>query len=294
MAHEHSSDPSTVVNDCEMRVIGLQRSGNHPIIYWIMSQCNTRIFFLSDVRGASENPYATMSEFEEYNSGRLIRRLNLWDEHDSRKVQNGEIQDVNGVFGRKELLIYNHEDQALSSICTNTFEENHDRWLGPSRQRFDILIMRDPFNLFASRMKAGFLPGFLPRIKDFDRLTELWKEHATEYLSLSNLLPAPKVCINFNEWFTSTSYRAELARTLGLQFSDTSVNAVPEFGGGSSFDGLAFQGRAQQMQITERWKEFKDDARYRTILADVEMLELSARIFGNVGTDIEIARPLRK
>jgi hypothetical protein len=37
------------------------------------------------------------------------------------------------------------------------FEQHHDQWVGASWQRYDVLILRDPFNLFASRLRAGFL-----------------------------------------------------------------------------------------------------------------------------------------
>ena len=285
-AHDQSTRASTTINKCEIRIIGLQRTGNHAIINWIISQTPGRTFFLSDVR-ASENPYASMSEFEHYESGSLVTRLTFWEPPAApidELCQHGYGREVAGSFSAKQLLIYNYEDQPLTRICSDYCEQNHDKWLGISHTRFDVLIVRDPFNLLASRLRMG---SALSGIKDYDRVKVLWKEYAREYLSMTRVLGGRPILVNFNEWFLSRTYRCELARTLNLVFSDAGVDHVAGFGGGSSFDGFAFQGRAREMRILERWKAFADDDDYKALLGDGEMLDMSRAIFGHVaGTEM--------
>ena len=56
-------------------------------------------------------------------------------------------------------LIYSYEDFPLDQVASDKFEHNHDLYLGKSAIRYDLLIIRDPFNLFASRLKASSKVG---------------------------------------------------------------------------------------------------------------------------------------
>lgn len=56
--------------------------------------------------------------------------------------------------------------------------------------------------------------------------------------------------------------------------------------GGSSFDRLAMQNRANHMKVLERWKAYADDPNYASIFEDQTLVELSSRIFGHIhGTE---------
>ena len=52
-----------VINQTEIRFIGMQRSGNHAIINWIARQSHGSMFFHSDVK-LFRNLYESMEEFE--------------------------------------------------------------------------------------------------------------------------------------------------------------------------------------------------------------------------------------
>jgi hypothetical protein len=141
-------------------------------------------------------------------------------------------------------------------------------------QRFDILILRDPFNLFASRLRAG---------KDLTLTSvatavRIWKQHAREFNGQSRHLTQSPVLINYNRWVTEPPYRQQLATQLGLNFTDATINNVHKTAGGSSFDGSRYDGHASRMKVLERWKFYQDDPTYRQILHP-ELIAYGTRLF---------------
>jgi len=73
---------------------------------------------------------------------------------------------------------------------------------------------------------------------------------------------------------------------LGLEFTDKGLEFVPVFGEGSSFDKRKLDGKAQQMNVFERWRSYIDHDQYRSIFKDFEIVDLSEEIFGHIaGTE---------
>ena len=95
--------------------------------------------------------------------------------------------------------------------------------------------------------------------------------------------------INFNEWVQSRTYRDNLVRLVsqGVENPDIGLDEVPEFGKGSSFDGLVYQSRGQEMQVGDRWQAFTGDPEYKALFEDPEIFSLSEQIFGHIkGTEV--------
>ncbi|MEZ4727208.1 MAG: hypothetical protein R3E79_08760 [Caldilineaceae bacterium] len=149
----HYAEPSSrqqenglYVNQRELRIIGMSRSGNHAIIHWLLNQATGRTCFLNCVEGKT-NPFVSARPLQ---SGGIPYAVNYptfnWD------------SERRGKFSPKDLLIHSYEDNFLGYVCHPVFEQHHDQWVGPSRQRYDVLILRDPFNLFASRLRRFFPP----------------------------------------------------------------------------------------------------------------------------------------
>ena len=256
---------AAVANQRELRVIGVSRSGNHCIINWIMGQIDGRACFLNCAEGKT-NPFRTARPLE---TGRPFR-VNYpdFDLHAERR----------GAFSPKDWLLHSYEDSFLGYVCGEPFEANHDRFVGASARRFDVLVLRDPFNLFASRRRlwADERVAVVARV---------WRQHAREFLGVRRYLNQNRVLVNYNAWVTSRDYRRTLAERLRLTFSDAGVDAVARCGGGSSFDGVRFDGRARRMPVFERWRAFAADPRYRAIF-DPETVDLTRRIFGEIpGTE---------
>lgn len=254
------------INRQELRVIGMSRSGNHAILNWIIQQAEGRLCFLNCTEPQT-NPFESarpMGDGQPY-------RANYADFHLPAERR--------GRFSRKDWLIHSHEDCFLGKIVRGEFEEHHDRYVGPSGRRREALILRDPFNLFASRSVAQYA-----LITERTSL-RIWKQHAREFLGRRRYLPADRLAISYNRWVLERDYRRRIAAELGLTFTDTGVDHVPRTGSGSSFDGLDYDGRATRMDLFRRWEAFADDRRFLRLFDD-EMLELSEAIFGTVpGTE---------
>jgi hypothetical protein len=121
-------------------------------------------------------------------------------------------------------------------------------------------------------------------------LRDVWISFAKEALCDTHILQN-RVFINFNKWFGDIEYRMQISRNLGLVFNDAGINTVPEFGDGSSFDGTAFNGQAQNMNVLNRWRDFVHYEWFRAFFTD-EVLDLSNRLgYGNIVTDYLRMKP---
>jgi hypothetical protein len=78
--------------------------------------------------------------------------------------------------------------------------------------------------------------------------------------------PERVLAIGYDGWVQSASSRAEILARIGLENLDDDIGAVSAIGGGSSFDGLTFDGKAGDMAVMERWREILEDQLLRDIL----------------------------
>lgn len=251
-----------VVNENELRVIGMSRSGNHAIMEWMMRQAPGRVCLLNCVQG-KHNPYLTLRPMVGPEGEQAYTNYGDFDLEAERQ----------GRFSRKDWLIYSHEDEFLANACSEEFELQHDVLVGPSARRRDVLILRDPFNLFASRRRAGC--GVVSEATAL----RIWKQHAKEFLRYTRRLRHDPVCVSYNRWVKDRSYRRSLARDLGLGSGDAGIDAVARCAGGSSFDGLRYDGRASEMRVFERWRTYEHDPSFLSLFDDV-VVSLSERAFG--------------
>lgn len=174
-------------------------------------------------------------------------------------------------------LFVNFEDYTFRTTKLVSNEQKFE----PGTRRF-YLIIRDPFNLFASRFTLQSIEKtkWKARIKHqkskVDQLRDLWIDHAKNFLNDKTSV----VKINYNEWVASEDYRTELANRLGIKPHLYFVNYVPLPGEGSSFDTRKIPG--QKMKVFDRWQQLEDQvfSTYIKIFTD-EVIELSLRIFGD-------------
>ncbi|HEV2147211.1 MAG TPA: hypothetical protein VGR37_07395 [Longimicrobiaceae bacterium] len=265
-------------NEREIRVIAMRRSGHHAVVNWIRLHLPGRHCFLNECL-PNANPFESCARSVcRVWTGRVQHRRIFWD------------QEIAGRHSKKGILLYNFEDERLEDVASARFEANRARWLGESRERTDVLVLRDPFNLLASKLRWAYGRHAQPALEEFPGLVVLWKQHAREFLGETQCLGAGTVGINYNRWFTDAGYRRELVRKLGLVGDgDRGLQQVARFGPtlwGDTFDGMKYDGRAQQMKVLERWHTYRDDPLYRSLFRDPELIELSERIFGRIpGTE---------
>ncbi len=259
-----------VINQKEIRVTGLRRTGNHAIIHWIEQQQLGHVRHLNNV-AAGTNPYR--------HKANNLRRYH--PEH--HKMAEVYWRQAKGNFVQRDCLIYSYEDWSLKKITQPRFERNRTLYLGNCAHRYDVLILRDPFNLFASRLKKGYVATKMKTVS----MAQMWLEYAKEWVGEDQRLLGDRVLINYNRWFADTDYRRSLADQLDVPFSDSGLNKVSTLGSGSSFDGTALDGQARKMNVTNRWRAFADDPAFRQLFQDEAIWHYSQQIFGHVpGTEV--------
>ena len=119
-----------------------------------------------------------------------------------------------------------------------------------------VLIIRDFPNWLASRVRYHEVArAEFPSFSQIVRFAQLWTIYAREYLGETNFLrDVSLVTVSFNKWVRDDSYRCEVLESMGIKLKDNSTSYVPGAGGGSSFDATLLSGKAEQMQVFDRWK----------------------------------------
>lgn len=250
----------------------MSRSGNHAVINWLLRHLRGRVCFLNCVE-PRQNPFASARPWRPdgdcfYSSYRLDLEA-----------------EAKGALSRKDFLLYNYEDCYLSMVADEESEAKHDEWVGDSGDRRDILVLRDPFNLFASRHRSGMYStrhrGDQPNLVTRRQAGRIWKQHAKEFLAPGRQLKRRPLPINFNLWATDQTYRMLIAQQLELSFTDEGIDAVPATAGGSSFDGRRFNGSAQAMTVLSRWIHYASEPEFWEAF-DRQTLDYAERIFGEL------------
>ncbi|HTA81706.1 MAG TPA: hypothetical protein VK783_02150 [Bacteroidia bacterium] len=211
---------------------------------------------------------------------------------DSRLYDLNMENEIVGIHASKDLLAYNYEDRSLNDIFSPEYNSGIDTWTGKSKGEFNVPVLRDPFNNLASKYKWA-LSGlkWAPAMEAVKQLPALWKSYAKEFIGITSVIPAKnKVVINYNRWFADAAYRAELAGKLLLMSTDKGLEEVAKWGPntwGDSFDNLKYEGKAHEMDVLNRWKNYADDEVFRSFFKDKELIELSEKIFGHIaGTEV--------
>lgn len=139
-----------------------------------------------------------------------------------------------------------------------------------------ILVVRDLRNWVASCLAKREWAQTHPNTFIYTDLHErirIWEEHARIAIHPPEWL----YVISYDRWFADRGYRQQIAEDLGFELTDAGLNDVPERGEGSSFDGVKFDGKAQEMDVLNRYKTFEDDPEYQALVTP-ERLKLNERM----------------
>ena len=290
------SDP--VRNQIEVVICAFQRSGHHAIMQWLLPRLNPPVCLLHDVV-----PYS--DPFFSYVDGRQFM-----EQHRDMLMPLDDIEALRRTS--RNCLMIDYQDTPLDDLTNPNIIPNRTTNLGHSDKRFHVLIIRDPFNLAASRLTrtryvqeqvANGNPDWRLRLRINTRGTadmypgkrffHLWLEYAKEYLGQTNRLAACRgsttIKIAYNHWFTDPSSRAKICADMGVVNDDRNLERVSAGGKGSSFDGLEFDGRAADMEVLGRWRKLLGDEEFRGMFkGQVEVYELSKAIFGEIPGTAEL------
>lgn len=162
--------------------------------------------------------------------------------------------------------------------CTLPMYVEKHKTLHRGLDRYILVVMRNPFNLLASVMAyRGRRGGWK---LDPGRAMDLWVQIAREHLGETNRLDGlNSKIVNYDRWFVSEEYRRQISDFLDLEHTDAGLNRVSSYGGGSSFDKKRYHGKAQEMDVLNRWKVFADDRVYLDFLKRrPKIIELAEKI----------------
>ncbi len=257
------------MNNRLIHLIGLSRSGNHALLTWLLGHYHPpeHDVFRTLCERDINTPFRLPAVFTD-----RIAFLN--DRAYGGRLPEEELSRLRG----KELIVVGFENARIDRPVRPL--QNEPAFFD-GYQRTNILLLRDPFNFMASRIKdTCLLPNPDARIVAAAReILEIWKLYAREILGETCWLDG-HLAVLFNRWHVDRSYREQLAEALGLTFTDRTKEVMAAYGGGSSFDGLRYQGRAAEMPVNRRWERYRDGVFFRSFFQDAELISLSQRIFG--------------
>ncbi|HPR30855.1 MAG TPA: hypothetical protein PLK12_02115 [Prolixibacteraceae bacterium] len=211
-------------------VHGLKRSGNHAIINWILEQTDMNFFNniipISPILKGQEIIPNTIDFIEWINNPKNMRFL-------EKKTNNDDCI----------ISIEDHSVNIKPFIFNHKINVKH------------LLILRDPINLFSSRIRKAFFinnPAY-PWVnnENMQRAINLWIEHANEFFNITHNI-INKLCISFNEWYSDLEYRKDLSNQLGIHFSDKGYKTISLIGGGSSFDNTKYLNTDETYNLLNR------------------------------------------
>lgn len=142
----------------------------------------------------------------------------------------------------------------------------------PSDNILVILQTRDLMNWIASITKSflnrndllyispGYYKDIYSRLKWWWYISIEYYKYYSFYLSQYHI-----VRIHYDKFCTNERYRRIICTKLGGTYTEDSLLRVDHNGGGSSFDGVRYDGRANEMKVQERYKQlsgFDDLIRY--------------------------------
>lgn len=236
------------------RTVGLCRSGNHAIISWLAYHFEKeRVLFFNNIN--PEEKIFSSSNLKKYN-----RKLNRIKDHDPFiKIK------LYDKYNNYDCLIHSYENRDLNSLKRN--------------KDITLLIVRDPYNMTASRIKKLEEHKEQYWFSVDNEYKNMIKQYFNEYLNNTCFIKN-KIIVNFNKWKEYKQYRKNLSKKLGLIFNDRGYCKMMTHGGGSSFEGIVKD--TSELQVLDRWKDYIDNPSFRYILEDVEIKILSKEIFGEI------------
>lgn len=238
---------------------GMKRSGNHAVINWMLG--GGRFFLINNVfwldRAMAGHYHFPVS------MARVIARKRL------RKFAR------TGFWATKNLLSV--EDFSIS-----------DRLFEVQGDVTNILLVRDPENLFASRIRMASKtqkPAFSRRMDvTMQRAISIWLEHADELLGITEHLPN-HIGVYFDKWVSDPAYRNLIAARLGISCEEDDIRVRAKEGGGSSFSGhkTVDSSEADNLHRRRHYLNERESALLDAVMAVPRMKETRARLLAQFG-----------
>jgi hypothetical protein len=224
----------------------MKRAGNHAVIDWLIRNSGFLSFHHLNNCTPRKAPYA----------GALS--LFTGEEHHRRDAAFDP-----ATLPPAEIVVASYEDLDLGQWIEGAPKH---RLAWPHRQPLDIYIERSFLNWLPSYFRLWRNRGLKAPLdlcaKAFPAIRKWNRNHA-----LCAAGPEGIYRIDFDRWGAEPSHRHEILSRLGFANLADDVSRVAPTGGGSSFDGLAFDGEAEAMPVRERWRTISDDGLLRQVVS---------------------------
>ncbi|MFW5794980.1 MAG: hypothetical protein ACOCV1_05810 [Bacillota bacterium] len=255
-------------------IYSVPRSGHHAIINWIVSQLDRKTIFLNNC--SFIDGFLRPRQFSVCDSNSL-GEVNPCDflkfKEDDRfliyfqkkKVFNSSLSKL-GIHN----IIMSSEIEDLNNICQFKIEEKINA--KEIKKTYHICIQRDFKNWISSVLSHVFFKSFTN--EEISEMIALWEKISNAYFDEN------KYFIKYNKWFLSEEYKRQICSDLDISFNDKFINNVASYGKGSSFDYYDYNGKAQQMDVLNRYKKMENNPRYKDFLELYQhLIPLSNHIF---------------
>ena len=247
---------ATVRNEHEFIFLCMKRSGSNAIMNWVIHH-----FPDGSVHLLNTDPktFALKPEVFKKKQEQSIFNYGMY-----------QLSFDTNPYCNKKCLITRYEEVELTTDNIDRIESHN---YGVSDNRLYVVPIRDPYNMTASRLHYKNM--------NIDaKYKRMMIQYYSYYLKIKEVIKNV-VFINFNFWFKYECYRRDYANMLGLNFTDKGLHNIPKYGIGSSFDGMKYNGKAQSMNVLNRWKTYLYHDGWRKICFDEEIQKLSESIWGN-------------
>lgn len=249
-----ASDTSADYFQWVMLFHGMKRSGNHAIVPWIAAHFDSALVLYNN--GIQFSPSST----------RRQKRSEHWIHGVKMEGQpDGPI--------RRDALILTYEDE--TTLTTGSLSRAPSKSVIGDYDFIDLFgVIRDPYNMMASRMSAyDLFPNRPPMWTDRNTI-EKWKVHARQAVEKSHRW------VIYNLWVSDPEYRRRFEKANGWPVADGDMSAVSDYGHGSSFTGTskpitAEEANTRYLKLAEKHRHLPD-----LLLKDREVQELSKTLFG--------------
>jgi hypothetical protein len=216
-----------------LAVAGARRSGHHAVLSWA----------ISDWQG-------------------VTLALNACQVRGGKTVHYGGYVYVNGRchVSLKNLTDIPQHDRLVITIEDMSYEaavKTLHRW----QPKHSIMVLRDPFNAFASQIRRW------PEIRlNADR----WMTWARAYLD--GRLPRPSgEWVDYDRW---------------VEYNRDCLPSIHPAGHGSSFDGQGGSDVAARMDVIGRWRRMKHNAEWKRAALDAGVICAAKRIWPSLTEEI--------
>ena len=237
-------------------VFGLRRSGNHLAIGWILDQVDGASVFFNNIR-PNNPPY----------TGRMT-------EYRIKRTSSPRI-----ILSYEDVTVEEMLQPALTSYLEDRIKRHN------AKVRFAV-ILRDPYNLFASRIKKW--PNQFINDAQIATQQAMYIEHAKLAETPAPIWKdAPVVPILFNKLLTDQSERDRTSDALNIRRGAQGLDRMSVYGHGSSFDGTDRASDAVAQDVFSRWHKQIGDPTFQAAIDDPRLGDIAQNLFSMQGPEIK-------